>query len=90
MNSLRLPGQLAFLREWGQARENQHRDASAHGVAGRAADVLRARVHMDDHGLRLAGDHDVDVRSRQGHGLVGQMYATPASASASRKAVLVV
>jgi hypothetical protein len=64
-------GQLAFLRERRHAREDQDGDASAHGVVDPAAEVLRTRVHMDDHGLRLTGDHGVGVRGGQGNGLVG-------------------
>jgi len=63
-------GQLAVLRERGRAREDEHRDASAHGVADTAAEVLRARVDMDDDRLRLARDHRIGVRGGDGNGLV--------------------
>jgi len=64
-------GQLTVLRERHRTRENQHRDASAHGVVDAAAEVLRARVDMHQHGLRLPGDHRVSVRGGHGDGLVG-------------------
>jgi len=55
-------GQLALEGERGRAREDEDGNATAHRVTHRAAEILRAHVDMDDHGLRLAGHHRVGVR----------------------------
>ena len=116
-------GQLTGDRERRGAGEDEHRDTAAHRVADRAAEVLGARVDVDEDGLRLPGHAGVGVRGGQRDGLVrahddprelrlrrppalawasasirpgwslprfAKMYLTPASARASRKAVLVV
>ena len=48
-------GQLAGDGERRGAGEDEHRDAAAHRVADRAAEVLGARVDVHEDGLRLAG-----------------------------------